>query len=200
MRMGALYRDTMCSVMRWLPILVLLTACDPEPVLTAVEPPPTEAVEAVAQRRAAQEARVTPDAVDAGAAYRKPPGVYVDVPHLAGRSFEAAREDVQEQLGALKAQGPAPDGALEFTFERGKVRVVAGSIQMVEVVLPEPLRRSEALAVLGFAPVADTWRNFANEFRVANVQGFRRIRMVRTQRGAEEIARVECWKYTNQDR
>lgn len=203
--MAGVYRDTLPIVTRlsrlWLVPLGLLPmlACDPEPVMTAV-PAPEAAVAAVTERREVQAARTSPEAMDAGPAYRKAEGVYVDVPHLGGRLFEAARDDVESQLGALVSQGPTSDGALAYVFQRGTVRVADGNVQMIEIPLPEPLRRSEALTVLGFAPVASTWRSFANEFRVGNVQGFRRIRMIRTERGAEEIARVECWKFTNGDR
>ena len=68
---------------------------------------------------------------------------------IALTSLSPAPARREAQLGALVSQGPTSDGALAYVFRRGTVRVADGNIQMIEISLPEPLRRSEALAVLG---------------------------------------------------
>ena len=76
-------------------------------------------------------------------------------------------------------------------------QVAAGAI---EVPLPEPLRRTEALMVLGLPPVQDAYRAMTFEYRISNVHGFRRIRLFRAEREGETVNRVELWKFLNRER
>ncbi|MDP2311595.1 MAG: hypothetical protein Q8P41_01715 [Pseudomonadota bacterium] len=177
-------------------LLAFLLACnDPEPVLRAVEAPAS--VEEVAERRAAAELRATPANIDA--TYEKPAGVYIDARHLGGRSYRSARAEVEQQLGAVIEEREVQGGAKEVVFERGTLRLAGDTIQMVDVPLPEPLRRTEALGVLGFPPATGEYQSLSLEFRLLNTWGFRRIRLYRTARGSEEIARVEAWRFSDGD-
>jgi hypothetical protein len=195
----------------WFLVLAMLTACDEDaPVLSAVTPPPAPAeatsgpaapttVEAVRARREAQVRRTSRDAMDG--AYVRPKGVFVDVPYFAGRDLEAARDEAIAQLGGKPTQdSPTDDGARRLVFPRGSLRVVGGRIQAVSVTLPEPVRRSEALGVLNIPAVAETYRPYRLEFRLANVRGLRRIQLHRVAPGSEDIGRVEAWKFLNRDR
>ncbi|MDP2309995.1 MAG: hypothetical protein Q8P18_28510 [Pseudomonadota bacterium] len=174
-------------------LLTYLFACaDPETVLRAVEPPAT--AEEVAARRAAAELRVTPANLDA--TYVKPTGVYVDARHFGGRSYRSARADVEEQLGAVIEEREVPAGGRELVFERGTLRLSGDTIQMIEVPLPEPVRRTEALGLLGFPPATDEYQSLSLEFRLLNAWGFRRIRLFRVARGAEEVTRVQVWRFS----
>jgi hypothetical protein len=67
---------------------------------------------------------------------------------------------------------------------------------MVEVPLPEPMRRSDAMAVLGLPPPTREYQAFSMEFRLLNQWGFRRIRFIRVEPGSEDIAKVQAWKFT----
>ena len=67
-------------------------------------------------------------------------------------------------------------------------------IYMIDVPLPEPLRRTEALVVVGFPAAVRDDTDLALEYRISNAWGFRRIRLIRAARGAEDISRVECWR------
>ncbi len=175
-------------------LLSFLFACnDPEPVLRAIEAPPT--VEEVAERRAASELRVTPANLDA--TYEKPAFVYVDARHLGGRSFRSARAEIEQQLGAVIEERPVSATTKEVVFERGTLRLVGDTIQMIEVPLPEAVRRTEALGQLGFPPATDEYQALALEFRLLNSWGFRRIRLFRVARGSEEIARVQAWRFSD---
>ncbi len=180
-------------------VLLPILACGaPEPVLP-VTAPTRAAVEAVGERRAGQERRATRDAAD-GLRYVKPTGVYVDGPHLTGRSWEASREAIEAQLGPFKEQAVQSDGTTEVSFERGSVRVLDAKVVALLVPLPEPLRRTDALLAVGLAATTREYLAFTFEYRLINEQGFRRVRMMRTERDSEFVSRVELWRTTSVDR
>jgi hypothetical protein len=182
-----------------LTLLSLLVACgDDDPVLTAVAPPAERPVEQVVAERRAKESRATPAAI--GGLYEKPKGVYIDAPYFGGRDWTATRDEIARQLGAVETEEITPDKARLITLERARVRLIEGRIQSLDVTLPEPLRRSEALAVLGIPPVQDAYRSLAYEFRISNVHGFRRIRLFRVGRDKEEVNRVELTRFLNSER
>lgn len=176
--------------------LALWGCAGPDPVIPAVTP--KETVEQVAERRKRQELRASPRNVEA--LYEKPEGVYVDVRYLGGRSWDGVREEVERQLGAVLGQAATPEGDEEVTLQRGTVRLRDGAIVMIDVTLPEPARRTEALVALGFPPTADAWQALALEYRLVNAWGFRRLRFVRAERGSEDIVRVQAWKTAPSDR
>lgn len=176
-------------------LFLLAFACgEPEPVLQAVERRSTP--EEVAARRAAAELRASPE--NLVATYRKADGVYVDVRFLGGRRYDGVRAEIEAQLGAVLEERPSISGGREIVFERGTVRLVDDRIQMIDVPLPRPLRRSEALGALGFPPATGDYKELALEYRLVNEWGFRRLRFVRTERESEEIARVQAWKFTDE--
>lgn len=170
----------------------LLACGSPEPVLRAVQPTPE--AEVVAERRKEAELKATPAAVDAR--YVKPEGVYVDARYLGGRPWRTVRADVEEQLGAVIEEREAAGGGLEVVLERGTIRLSDARIQMVEVPLPELMRRSDAMAALGFPPPTRDYQPFSLEFRLLNEWGFRRIRFFRAEPGSEDIVKVQAWKFT----
>lgn len=174
-------------------LLFALGCGDPDPVIQAVSPPRTE-VE-VAADRAAAELRTSP--ANAEATYTKPAGVYVDARFLGGRRYDAVRGEIEQQLGALVEERAGAGGARELVFERGTLRLDKGLVQMVEVPLPEPMRRTEALGMLGFPPATNEYKVFALEFRLVNAWGFRRLRFERAARGSEDIVRVQAWKFSD---
>jgi hypothetical protein len=176
--------------------LLLLACGDPEPVLQAVEPARTPAQ--VAEARAAAELRTTPR--NAEVTYTKAEGVYVDAFFLGGRRYDAVRAEIEHQLGALVEERPGEGKIVELLFERGTLRLHDGAVHMVEVPLPEPVRRTEALGLLGFPPAVQEYKSFALEFRLLNERGFRRIRLFRQERGSEDIVRVQAWKFADSDR
>lgn len=177
-------------------VLVMVACGEPEPVVRGV--PRATTVAEVAERRAAEELRATPANVDV--TYTKPDGVWVDVRYFGGRTWEGARAEAERQLGAVLEEEERPDGDREVRLERGTVRLRDGRIVMVEVTLPEPLRRSESLAALGFPPTADRYLALALEYRLTNAWGFRRIRLIRAERDSEDIVRVQAWKAAPSDR
>ena len=197
-------------------LLTILACGSDDPVLTAVSPadrapaagegsagseaPANEpaAVKAVRERREAREKRASRAGMDAG--YAKPKGVYVDALYFGGRDWVNAREEALRQFGSLTVEEALPDGARLYTHERGTLRVAEGRIQALDIPLPEPLRRSEALAVLNIPQVVDAYRPYVLEFRLLNVHGFRRIQLVRAARDSEDIVRVHAWKFLNRER
>jgi hypothetical protein len=173
--------------------LLLLPACERDEAVLSGVPAPTS-VEEVRARREAGEIAASP--THEGAAYQRAEGVYVDVRYLSGRAYNAVRADLEEQLGALAASVDLPEGqGRELRFERATIRVLEGTIYMMDVVLDPPVRRGEALQKLGFPEfVPRDYSVLAREFRVNQVWGFRRLRFLRVEEGSELVERVQAWK------
>ncbi len=168
----------------------LLLACTPDaPVVPAVQPPTAQEL---TTRREEQQRKATPENLIA--VYKKPEGIYVDARYFGGKSYTSVRDQVTEQLGSLQDNQDLGDQGKELSFERGSLRVRDDRIYMIDVPLPEPLRRTEALAVVGFPAAVRDDTDLALEYRISNAWGFRRIRLIRAARGAEDISRVECWR------
>jgi hypothetical protein len=126
--------------------------------------------------------------------YEKPEGIYIDVRYFGGKNYESVRDQLTEQLGAVQDSNELGTLGKETIFERATVRVQGGEIYMLDVPLPEPLRRTEALAVLGFPPATHEYISLTLEYKLTNAWGFRRIRFMRAGRNSEEIVRVQAWK------
>lgn len=172
-------------------LLVLWLGCgSDEPVITAV-PTPISAEELTIQRYKQLE-KASP--VNLVRTYEKPAGIYVDVRYFGGKNYESVRDQLTEQLGAVQDTNELGDLGREVVFERGTLRVQGGEIYMIEIPLPEPLRRTEALGVLGFPPASRDYLSLTLEYRLTNVWGFRRIRFLRAERDSEDIVRVQAWK------
>lgn len=172
-------------------MLLWLLACTPNaPVVSGVKPSTTAVI---TEKRQAQERRATPENIVAE--YKKAEGVYIDARYFGGKDYDTVRGQLAEQFGALQDGEDLGDKGRALNFERGKLRVKNdGSIYMIEVPLPDPLRRTEALALLGFPPAAQDYLDFTHEYRLNNAWGFRRILFYKTQVGSEEIERVLIWK------
>lgn len=173
-------------------LLILGVACgDPEPVVSGVPATP----EAVAERREAAELRASPSNIDAG--YEKPEGVHVDVRYLGGRRYTQIRDEVASQLGAVIEERTLAEGAgTEVRLERGTLRLLDDTIYMLEIPLPAPVRRTEALALLGFPAAIRDYTLTTTEFRLTNMWGFRRLIFFRTERDGEFVDRVQAWRFT----
>lgn len=171
-------------------LLALLACGPPEPVVRAVKPVPT--IEEVRAKREAEELRASPQVLEVG--YTKPAGVYIDVAFLGGRRYDHVRAEVEDQFGVVKEEIDTALAEKEIRFQRGTLRTDSGVIVSFEIPLPELVRRSEALASLGF-PAADAGRytDLTFEFRLNNLRGFRRIIFHRAERGGELIDRISAY-------
>jgi hypothetical protein len=170
-----------------------LGGCDgDEPVITPMTKPETPGE--VRERREAAERRTNPDVVQAD--YRKADGVYIDVPLFGGRRYSAIRDEIEAQLGPVRGQKELSEGlGKELGFERATVRTLDDVIYLVDVPLPEPMRRDRAMLALGFpGPAPRGYTEYTLEFRANNVWEFRRLRFIRAAVGDEDVVRVECWK------
>lgn len=170
-------------------IVVLMIACwgSDEPLVRAVEIPAVTP-EQVETKREAEELRASPRVMEVN--YKKPEGVYIDVRFLGGRRFDNIRDIVADQLGPLSEQGPVADGKQTLGFERGELQLVDGEISSIDIGLPEPVRRTEAMALAGFSPLVDKYLAFTLEFRVTQFQDFRRIILFRVGPDTEEVHRI----------
>jgi hypothetical protein len=176
-------------------LLALWFACpSPDtPVVRGVEEPVAPATaEAVAARREQEEIRASPRTLEVN--YAKPPGVYVDVQFLGGRKLDNVAHILVEQLGQLNARSDVVEGKHEERYERGTLTLVDDVIVVLDVPLPEPSRRTEAMAALGFNPLVDQYLSFSREFRVTQYMDFRRIILHRQEPNSEFIVRVTAYK------
>jgi hypothetical protein len=169
-------------------ICLALWACDPpEPVLTGLPAEPLLAAKADADEQAAP-------------AYAKSPGIHVDVRHLGGQRLDEVRGLLADQLGPLQATSELNRGdGREMRFSGGVLRVVDGRIYMLRVPLPEPMRRTDALEVLGFPPYVGRYLLLHREYRLNHEWGFRRLRMTRLARDSELVTEVEAWRFIPQE-
>lgn len=173
-------------------LLTGLCGCsDPEPVLRGV---PDQAL-------LAEGGGVGLAAEAEAPGYVKPEGIYVDVRHLGGRSFDGSRDVIANQLGTLlESTGLGGEDGRELTFERATLRVVDDLVYMVRVPLPEPLRRTDALELLGFPIQTDEAIVLHREYRLNHEWGFRRIRMMRVGTDNELVHTVEAWRWVPGER
>jgi len=161
----------------------LLLACEPEPVLPVVA-----ATEPVNDNTRAQ------------ADYALAEGVLVDVQYLAGRNWEAVRDEVGRQMGAVQEASDLPrqEGRL-IRLERGEVEIRDDRICRIKVLLPEPRRRSGALSAVGLPVHVDNWMATHREFRLRWTWNFERIRMGRASAESEEVVWVEARRWDPRD-
>jgi hypothetical protein len=171
----------------WLLLLGLVLGCvNEEPVLIGI---PEEAL------LSEQTQPDTPTA-KARASYEKSGAVYVDVRFLGGKPYLQVRDILTEQLGPLQGR-EAIDGkdGVSLEFLRGSVRIMKGTIAMLTIPLPKPMRRAEALEALGFPPYVGGYTIFHREYRLHHEWGFRRIRLKREDRRSERVIEVEAWRW-----
>jgi len=163
-----------------LPSLFGAACIDREPVLSGVEVATTEA----------------PTPSSASEDYQKPEGVLTDVQYLTGKSWTGVRDEVSRQMGDIVTSRPLPlpDG-FEYELERGIVSVSEGLIYQIRVDLDEPMRRTEALAIVGLPPQVDRWSGTHREFRLRWVWNFDRIRMGRLEPYNEFVSWVEVRRW-----
>jgi hypothetical protein len=130
------------------------------------------------------------------ARYEKSKAVYIDVRFLGGKPYLQVRDILIEQFGPLRSRqllGSKAGVSLEFL--RGSIRVMKGTIAMLNIPLPEPMRRTEALEALGFPPYVGGYTIFHREYRLHHEWGFRRIRLKREDRRSERVIEVEAWRW-----
>lgn len=162
-----------------LALLLMSPGCgEDEPVLSAIQPGGAA------------------DATEAVPGYEKPEGVLVDVQYLAGKSWDSIRDEVSRQMGDVVSSRPLSlPGGQEYEVERGLVRVSEGRIYEIRVDLGEPMRRTEALAVVGLPPQIDRWGGTHREYRLRWVWSFDRIRLGRTEPYTQSVDWIEVRRW-----
>ncbi|MDG1480892.1 MAG: hypothetical protein P8R54_14950 [Myxococcota bacterium] len=175
-------------------IAALLSGCRQEtPVLTGI---PAEALLERTASAAERRDQLSEDLPDIDTVpYALPDGVYIDVSRLTSRPFRDSRDEIGDQLGELISTRTLHDGITEMAFERAVIRLLDDHIFMLRVSLPEPMRRSESLQLLGFPLFVDRYLSFHREFRLNHTWDFRRIRLKREAARSEMITEIEAWKW-----
>ena len=159
-------------------VLLLLLACEPtEPVLSGVAPP-----------------EVQHEPID-GDFYVKAEGVYVDAQYIAGKSWGLVRDEVNAQMGDVAEVKDLGRDGRQITLERGHIKESEGTVYLVHVTLPRPMRRTAALHATGLPPQADDWHAFTHEYRLRWHGNFDRIRMGRLEADSDMVAWVEAKRY-----
>lgn len=172
-------------------LLALPLGCGAEePVLQGV---PDQAI--LQARPSASERAARSEDAKPAATYQKPPGVRVDVMALGNRSFRQNRDLLVEQMGALQGVEELPGGAQRVRFAGGEVEVKDDVIYMVRVPFSPPVRRSEALELLGFPVFVGRYLTLHREYRLNNTWGFRRLRLRRVDAESELVDQVEAWHH-----
>lgn len=171
--------------------LSVLGCRPPEPVLSGIPNAPILSATA--------DDTVKPDR--APEPYAKTPDIYVDIRHLCGKPLERIKVELHEQLGQRQnVRALSGSQGQEIQFTRGRVRVHDGIVYMVSVPLNEPRYRREALQLTGFPPYSGGVIRTSREYRLNNQWDFRRIRMKRAGRDAEQVTEVEAWRWLPQER
>ena len=176
-------------------LLMLIVCCTrEEPVLTGVPVDPLlqtlPSAENTRQQQTASNLDESPEQ------YIRPEGVMVDLQYLGGRRFSGSRDVILAQLGTrLDSRTLSETRGEEHTFDHGAIRVLDDTIYMLEVTLPTPLRRHEALAMVGLPTVVDRYTTLSREYRIYHEWGFRRIQMTRESRDNELVTAVVAWQW-----
>jgi hypothetical protein len=69
----------------------------------------------------------------------------------------------------------------------------------MDLILPELLRRSSVLQILGFPEQVDKYLITHREYILENEWAFRRIRMKRDSKDNELVKEVSAWKFSPQE-
>ncbi len=176
----------------WLAAIFACSGSD-DPVVSAVPKPEPVTVEQVEAKRTREELRTSPRNLEVN--YSKPERVYIDLHFLGGRRWDNVREIVLDQLGALTEEAVDAQGRTVKRLERGTLTLGSeSSIEILDVPLPEPMRRADAMIVCGFSGLADRYLALTREFRVTQFQGFRRIILHRVGPKEELVDRLTVYK------
>lgn len=170
---------------------ILGFGCDDEPVLQAIETPTL-----LDELPSAEERIATKDIVE----YQKKDGVYVDVRYLGGRSWIDAQPTLAEQLGNLQDSLELPmRQGVRYQYDKGSVYIYEDQVYRIDLPLPEELRRSQVLQILGFPEQVDKYLITHREYVLENEWEFRRIRMKRVGTENELVKEVSAWKFSPQE-
>jgi hypothetical protein len=155
---------------------------------------PARTAEEIAEKRAREELRTSPRVLEVE--YQRPEGVYVDAAFFGGRRTEGVAEALGAQLGALRESRPEIDGLQEVVYEGGSVKLRAGTVAVLDVPLPTPRTRDEALLATGFKPhLVQRWGELTHEFRVRHLQDFDRVVLHRSEPGGPLVDRVTAYRF-----
>lgn len=180
----------------WLALVIACSGSD-DPVVSGVPRALPVTAEQIASKRENEELRTSPRNLEVN--YVKPERVYVDVHFLGGRRWENVREIVIDQLGALVEEAVDAQGREVKRLERGTLTLDAdGNIDIVDIPLPEAMRRADAMVACGFSGLADKYHALDREFRVTQFQTFRRIVLHRVAPDDDMVDRLTGYK--RQDR
>ena len=170
---------------------VLGFGCEDDPVLQAIETPTL-----LDELPSAEERIATKDIVE----YQKKEGVYVDVRYLGGRNWINAQPTLAKQLGNLQDSLELPmRQGIRYQYEKGSVYIYEEQVYRIDLALPEELRRSAVLQILGFPEQVDKYLITHREYVLENEWEFRRIRMKRVGTENELVKEVSAWKFSPQE-
>ena len=148
-------------------VSILGFGCDDEPVLQAIETPTL-----LDEIPSAEERIATKDIVE----YQKKDGVYVDVRYLGGRRLDRCTTDIGRAIGepARQPQGVPMRQGIRYQYDKGSVYICEDQVYRIDLALPEELRRSQVLQILGFQ---NKWTDLIThrEYVLENEWGFVRF-------------------------
>ena len=177
--------------------IICFSGCNaPPPVLSGIPEKPI-----LQETSSAEEEREADLIPKAAPVYTKPSGVFVDAPNICGRLLKDVQDLLMEQLGGFQKRIDLTkrDGERRL-YERGEIRLVNGEIYMLRTILPEPMRRSQALQTMGFPEHVGKYAITHREYQLTNQWEFRRIRLKRESQDNEMVTEIEAWKWIPNER
>ena len=173
-------------------ICVAILGCSPlQPVLSGIPVAPILTKDPQAKDKV----------VSAPKVYIKADNVIVDVRHICGQTLDQVATLLHEQLGDRQSTRVLNSNlGVEYQYARGRIRVHGGVVYMMRVPLNQPHYRRKALQLMGFPAYTGGVIRTSGEYRINNAWNFRRIRLKRAGRDAEQVNELEAWRWLPRER
>ena len=120
----------------------------------------------------------------------------IDIPFLKGKAIDQVKGLLTQQLGPLQEVIPLANPEEEIRrYERGEISLYEKNVYRVKVILPEAMRRSEALMHVGIPEQVDEYMVTHREYQLTNKFELRRIRMRRQNPDNELVTEIEVFAW-----
>ncbi len=139
-----------------------------------------------------QEAQEREERANSAPAYVKAEGLHIDIPYLAGRSWDSlAPEVIADQLGTeLGRQADERWGITQIDFGNRQVHVYQGRIQYISYTFDAPMDPSTAMGVCGFPLRLPERIDSTMEIRLVHYWGLRQISLRRVEKKSDMIGEI----------
>ena len=142
-----------------------------------------------------QEAQEREERAKSAPTYIKAEGLHIDIPYLAGRSWETMDPEViADQLGTeVGRQTDERWGITQIDFGNRQVHVYQGRIQYISYIFDAPMDPSTAMGVCGFPLRLPERIDSTLEIRLVHYWGLRQISLRRVEKKSDMIGEIRVW-------